>query len=69
MILIDRSLFWTRFSFEPLQGFQIGLNRGLQLCGRGRECSAENFGRAIFAVADIFLPGFGGDLDNNWSGC
>lgn len=27
-----------RFAFEPLRGLEIGLNRGLQLCGRERPC-------------------------------
>ncbi|MGF1605619.1 MAG: capsule assembly Wzi family protein [Rhodothalassiaceae bacterium] len=57
------ALFWTRFSFEPLQGFQIGVSRGLMLCGQGRVCNAESFGRAFVTVAD-FIFQVGGDLDN-----
>ena len=59
----DVLLVFTRMSFEPLRGFQIGLSRGLQLCGAGRVCNAESFGRALVTVVD-FVFQVGGDLDN-----
>ncbi|MBV7257580.1 hypothetical protein KCG44_12375 [Pacificimonas sp. WHA3] len=37
-----------RAAFEPVRGLEIGVNRGLQLCGEGRRCDAKIIGRALF---------------------
>ncbi|WP_448582313.1 capsule assembly Wzi family protein [Thermaurantiacus sp.] len=44
-----------RLAFAPAPGLSVGLNRAMQLCGRGRPCDAR-----IFALAFV---GFG-DADN-----
>jgi hypothetical protein len=42
-----------RFAFQPTPWFEIGLNRGLQLCGSGRPCDARIIGRALLGLADF----------------
>jgi len=44
-----------RLTFEPVENFEVGLSRTLQLCGEGRPCDFETWGRALIA---------GGDLEN-----
>jgi len=44
-----------RLTFEPIENFEVGLSRTLQLCGEGRPCNFETWGRALIG---------GGDLDN-----
>ncbi len=44
----DPLLIGFRAAFEPLQGLEIGLNRGLQLCGDGRKCDAGIITSALF---------------------
>ncbi|MHB9878827.1 capsule assembly Wzi family protein [Pacificimonas sp. ICDLI1SI03] len=41
-----------RASFEPADGFEIGLNRALQLCGRNRPCGAGTVFDALFPFGD-----------------
>lgn len=41
-----------RFAFQPTPYFQIGLNRGLQLCGSGRPCDIRTIGQALIGVGD-----------------
>jgi len=45
-----------RLTFAPMDNFEVGLSRTLQLCGEGRPCDFETWGRALIG---------GGDLDNN----
>jgi len=52
------ALVFTRLSVSPLPGLEIGLSRGHQLCGDGRQCNAGDFGRALFGVPDLLAPGF-----------
>ncbi len=42
-----------RFAFQPTPWFQMGLNRGLQLCGKGRPCDARTIGRALIGFGDF----------------
>ncbi|MEM8799882.1 MAG: capsule assembly Wzi family protein [Pseudomonadota bacterium] len=57
-------LIFSRFSFEPVYGLQLGVSRGLQLCGGGgRVCSVSSISRALVTVVD-FVFQVGGDLDN-----
>jgi hypothetical protein len=41
-----------RLGFEPVRGLEIGLNRALQLCGKGRPCSASTIGKALVGVGN-----------------
>jgi len=42
-----------RVELEPLRGWEIGLSRMLQLCGRGRPCGGGVWGRALIGVGDL----------------
>ncbi|MCG2842374.1 capsule assembly Wzi family protein [Sandaracinobacter sp. RS1-74] len=42
-----------RFAFQPTPWFEIGLNRGLQLCGSGRPCDARTIGKALIGFGDF----------------
>ncbi|WP_417319172.1 capsule assembly Wzi family protein [Emcibacter sp.] len=44
---------WT---FEPIENWEIGLRRTIQLCGDGRPCDAETWAKALIG---------GGDVDNS----
>ena len=52
-------LFWMRLSLEPIDGFTLGLSRGLQICGEGRRCNGDTLIDAFFAATPIT-----DDLDN-----
>lgn len=41
-----------RLSFMPVQGLEIGLNRGLQLCGRNRPCGFKTVSDALIGIGD-----------------
>lgn len=41
-----------RFAFQPTPWFEIGLNRGLQLCGSGRPCDFKTIASALIGVGD-----------------
>ncbi|WP_321389355.1 capsule assembly Wzi family protein [Emcibacter sp.] len=43
-------------TFEPVENWEVGLRRTLQLCGDDRPCNGETWARALIG---------GGDLDNN----
>lgn len=42
-----------RFAFQPTPWFEIGLNRGLMLCGKGRPCDLKTIGRALIGLSDF----------------
>ncbi|MGL6042396.1 MAG: capsule assembly Wzi family protein [Sandaracinobacteroides sp.] len=42
-----------RFAFQPTPWFEIGLVRGLQLCGSGRPCDAKTIGKALIGFGDF----------------
>ncbi|MBK5912184.1 hypothetical protein CCR85_11860 [Rhodothalassium salexigens] len=52
-------MFHTRLSIEPVDGFTLGLSRGLQLCGEGRRCSFSTIAKGLGAITP-----FTDDLDN-----
>jgi Capsule assembly protein Wzi len=39
-----------RVTFEPMDGFEIGLSRLLQLCGRGRPCGFNTWRKALVPI-------------------
>lgn len=41
-----------RLSFEPVPGLEVGLNRGLQLCGSGRPCGLGTIFDAVVGIGD-----------------
>jgi len=45
-----------RISFEPIENFEVGISRTLQVCGDDRPCGFETWARSLIA---------GGGLDNN----
>jgi hypothetical protein len=46
----NHALVGIRVAFQPTPYFEIGLNRGLQLCGRDRPCGARTVGLALFGL-------------------
>lgn len=42
-----------RLAFQPTPWFEIGLNRGLMLCGRGRPCDWRTIGQALIGIGDF----------------
>ena len=42
-----------RFAFQPTPWFEIGLVRGIQVCGSGRPCDARTIGKALIGIGDF----------------
>jgi hypothetical protein len=42
-----------RLAFQPTRYFEIGLNRGLMLCGSGRPCDLRIIGQALLGIGDF----------------
>lgn len=42
-----------RFAFQPTPYFEMGLKRGLMLCGAGRPCGLGTWGKALFAFGNV----------------
>ena len=53
----------TRISFEPLRGWQIGLNRAQQLCGVGRPCGTTQIKNSFIGVGNADNPVGGTNAD------
>ena len=46
----------TRLSFEPAQGFEIGLNRAQQLCGQGHACGFKQISNSFIGIGNADNP-------------
>lgn len=57
-----------RFSFEPVVGLEIGLNRGLQLCGKNRPCGAGTIFDALVGIGDADNTGTFNEPGNQLGG-
>lgn len=57
-----------RFSFMPVQGLEIGLNRAIQLCGRNRPCSAGTIKDALIGFGDADNTGTLNEPGNQLAG-
>ena len=57
-----------RFAFQPTPYFQIGLNRGLQLCGSGRPCDVKTWGKALIGFGDFDNTGTEDEPGNQLAG-
>jgi hypothetical protein len=57
-----------RFSFEPAPGLEIGLNRGLQLCGKGRPCGLGTIFDAVVGLGDADNTGTPDEPGNQLAG-
>ena len=42
-----------RLGFEPINNFEVGLSRTMQLCGVERPCSADTWARSIIGIWDL----------------
>ena len=42
-----------RLSFEPIENFEVGLSRILQLCGDGRPCGFSTWTNALITIGDL----------------
>ena len=40
-------------TFEPIENFEVGLRRTMQLCGDGRPCDAETWAKALIGGGDV----------------
>jgi Capsule assembly protein Wzi len=57
-----------RFAFQPAQGLEIALNRGLQLCGRQRPCSLRTITDALVGFGDADNTGTINEPGNQLAG-
>jgi hypothetical protein len=57
-----------RFNFEPTPGLEIGLNRALQLCGKGRPCGLNTIGKALTGFGDADNTGTPDEPGNQLAG-
>lgn len=57
-----------RLAFRPLPGLEIGLNRALQLCGRGRPCDAGTILDALVAFGNRDNSGTPNEPGNQLAG-
>lgn len=48
----DAGIIGIRLAVEPAPGLELAVNRGLQLCGKGRPCSASTIGKALIGFGD-----------------
>lgn len=49
----DALMAGMRLGFEPINNFEVGFSRTLQLCGQGRPCGFNTWTKAIVAVGDL----------------
>lgn len=49
----------TRLSFAPGRGWEVGLNRMQQLCGRGRPCGLKQIGQSFIGIGNADNPTVG----------
>ena len=49
----DAIMAGMRLSFEPVDKFEVGLSRTMQLCGQNRPCDFNTWTKAIIAVGDL----------------
>lgn len=57
-----------RFSVSPAAGLEIGVQRGLQLCGRGRPCGFNTIGNALIGLGDADNTGTPNEPGNQLAG-
>ena len=49
----DALMAGMRLGLEPVNNFEIGLSRTMQLCGEGRPCGADTWARSIIGIWDL----------------
>ncbi|MDG1021222.1 MAG: capsule assembly Wzi family protein, partial [Emcibacteraceae bacterium] len=49
----DALMAGMRLGFEPINNFEVGLSRTMQLCGVERPCSADTWARSIIGIWDL----------------
>lgn len=64
----DTGIIGIRLGFEPVRGLEINLNRGLQLCGQGRSCSAKTIGKALVGFGNADNTGTPNEPGNQLAG-
>jgi len=57
-----------RFGFEPVRGLEVGLNRALQLCGKGRPCGPNTIGSALIGFGNADNTGTSDEPGNQIAG-
>lgn len=57
-----------RLEFEPRPGVTVGLNRAMQLCGRGRPCDVRTFVNAFIGLGDADNTGTPDEPGNQLAG-
>ncbi len=64
----DTGIIGIRVAFEPVRGLEIGLNRGLQLCGQSRPCSLKTIGKALVGFGNADNTGTPDEPGNQLAG-
>lgn len=57
-----------RLAFQPARHFEIGFNRGLQLCGKGRPCGLKTITHALIGFGDFDNTGTADEPGNQLAG-
>lgn len=57
-----------RFAFQPTSHFEIGLKRGLMLCGKGRPCNFKTITNALIGLGDTDNTGTADEPGNQLAG-
>lgn len=62
-------VFQLKFTFSPVQGLDIGLNRAMMVCGDGRDaCTAENIAKSFVGVGGFDNTGTFSEPGNQLGG-
>lgn len=57
-----------RLAFQPAKDFEIGFNRGLQLCGQNRPCDLKTITHALIGFGDFDNTGSANEPGNQLAG-
>lgn len=60
----DALMAGMRLGFEPINNFEVGLSRTMQLCGLNRPCDFNTWTKAIIAVGDLDNTGTANEPGN-----
>lgn len=61
-------LIGMRFSFQPFRHFEVGLKRGLMLCGKNRPCDLKTIGSAVTGLGNADNTGTADEPGNQLAG-
>ncbi len=64
----NQAIIGMRLDFEPTPGVTVGLNRMIQMCGKGRPCDLDIFLRAFIGAGDLDNTGTPDEPGNQIAG-